>query len=382
MWRKVAVIGLMSFIAFIAANWLIGHLETAQAAWGNNGLVLYDGTLGGTPDTQLLEYAAINPSFPPMPAQATQIYSPAIQATILDSTPEMDDMAGYGVTPTIAPILEANNGFKLNFTVRVTNETHTNNDRAGFSITLLSSEPANAPLGIELGFWEDEVWAQEGGSVDLFTHAEGVNYDTASGFVDYELAIIEDRYQLSADGTIILSGPLRDYSAWSPPLPGLPDPYEEPNLIALSDNTTSAAAETWLAAVSIMTDTAPALNIVPSALTISETAGMVELDVQLSYTHTFTTTVNFATVAGTAVAGVDYTAVSGTLTFAPGVSSQTVSVPIINNDVGQLTRQFELELSEPTFARIGDSPAEIAILDDDGGLPEDQVVYLPVLLKP
>ncbi len=39
-------------------------------------------------------------------------------------------------------------------------------------------------------------------------------------------------------------------------------------------------------------------------------------------------TVNYATANGTAVAATDYTQTTGTQTFAPGVTSHTVSVPI------------------------------------------------------
>ena len=43
--------------------------------------------------------------------------------------------------------------------------------------------------------------------------------------------------------------------------------------------------------------------------------------------------VNYTTVDGTAKAGTDYTAESGKLTFASGVTMQTVAVPILGNTI-------------------------------------------------
>src|SRR5579872_7488759 len=48
--------------------------------------------------------------------------------------------------------------------------------------------------------------------------------------------------------------------------------------------------------------------------------------------------VNFATIDGTARAGVDYKATSGTLDFLAGVTSQTVDVPVIGNTLFQSNR--------------------------------------------
>lgn len=81
----------------------------------------------------------------------------------------------------------------------------------------------------------------------MFTQAEGVTVPTTSALITYTLAVLGDTYALSVSNTVILTGPLRDYTAFA----GLIDPYETPNLIALSDNTTSARAAVRLAYVSV-----------------------------------------------------------------------------------------------------------------------------------
>ena len=72
---------------------------------------------------------------------------------------------------------------------------------------------------------------------------------------------------------------------------------------------------------------------------------------------TQTVTVSYATADGTATAGGDYTATSGTLTFAPGETEKTVSVAIIDDEVEDSGETFRLVLSSPTNAVLADSEA-------------------------
>ncbi len=67
---------------------------------------------------------------------------------------------------------------------------------------------------------------------------------------------------------------------------------------------------------------------------------------------TQTVSVDYATVDGTAVAGTDYTAVSGTITFAPGQTSQTVAVEILPNAGTSAAKTFTLDLSNSQGAPI------------------------------
>jgi hypothetical protein len=88
-------------------------------------------------------------------------------------------------------------------------------------------------------------------------------------------------------------------------------------------------------------------------------------------------TVNYATANGTALAGTDFTQTSGTLTFPPGVTAETVSVPITTVATGGPTKTFTLNLSSPAGATISRSQATGSILNRqtkffvaDGGTPK------------
>ena len=68
------------------------------------------------------------------------------------------------------------------------------------------------------------------------------------------------------------------------------------------------------------------------------------------------------------MAGSDYEATSGTLTFAAGETSKTISVPVINDTLPELAQTFTVTLTGPTGATLG-TPATItvSITDNDGG---------------
>src|SRR5207247_7499850 len=72
--------------------------------------------------------------------------------------------------------------------------------------------------------------------------------------------------------------------------------------------------------------------------------------VTLSTASLQTVTVDYATADGTATAPGDYTAASGTLTFAPGTVAQTVTVPIVVDTLFEPNETFVVNLTNPTNA--------------------------------
>ncbi|HEX5406243.1 MAG TPA: Calx-beta domain-containing protein [Pseudonocardiaceae bacterium] len=77
-------------------------------------------------------------------------------------------------------------------------------------------------------------------------------------------------------------------------------------------------------------------------------------------------TVHYATADGTATAPADYAATSGDLTFAPGDTSETVTVPVVPDSVDELNETFSLNLSAPSAGvSIQDGQSVGTIIDDD-----------------
>ena len=75
----------------------------------------------------------------------------------------------------------------------------------------------------------------------------------------------------------------------------------------------------------------PALSFDSINITVDEDDSQATLSVLLSQTSTATVTVDYATSDGSALAGGDYTATSGTLTFAPGETVKAITVPILDD---------------------------------------------------
>ena len=240
--NKKITFSTLCFILIFGTALFTLNLKGASAiqAIGGKTLILYDAKSGVTPDTKMMSFF----DFPP--GDIIQTYESG--STTLDTTKSGNSTyAGWisNATNTLGfPSLNRAAGFQLDLTLHVENESHTSDKRAGFSIIILSEDAR----GIELGFWENEIWAQNDDATGgLFTRGEGITFPTTTGLINYQVIVINDSYTLTANGASILSGPLRDYSKFE----GFPDPYQTPNFLFLGDDTTSAQARIRLSYVSV-----------------------------------------------------------------------------------------------------------------------------------
>ncbi len=80
-----------------------------------------------------------------------------------------------------------------------------------------------------------------------------------------------------------------------------------------------------------------------------ENIGSAKVDVVIRGDFKFTNavSVDFVTEAGTAAANVDFLATSGTLTFAPGETRKTVSIPLLNDGLFEANETFRIALRDP-----------------------------------
>ena len=158
---------LLSFILIFAPVLFSLDLKPANAISQINTktLVLYDAASGGIPSTQLMNFI----DFPLGAAAPT--YENA--GTILDTTISgSETYAGWlsnAGSTTGFPLLDRVTGFHVDFSIQVEREAHTNHNRAGFSIIILSQDAR----GIELAFWENGIWVQNDDTTGgLFTRGD------------------------------------------------------------------------------------------------------------------------------------------------------------------------------------------------------------------
>ncbi len=193
------------------------------------------------------------------------------------------------------PTLDRNAGYVFSFVAALEQEARGAgadkdldgvDDRAGFSALLLSEDKR----GIQLEFWSDRVFAQNDGSSQVdpaiepdtnspsdptrtfFTQGEFVSFDTTQTS-QYEVVVQGDSYTLFAEGKSLLTGPLRDYSAFpsqtvTVPVLGqqivvdVPDPYDQSNFLFLGDLTPLASATVNIGTVSVSTpDSTPEVTV-------------------------------------------------------------------------------------------------------------------------
>jgi hypothetical protein len=137
---------------------------------------------------------------------------------------------------------------------------------------------------------------------------------------------------------------------------------------SLRINMTTAGFNINYLNVAAQVPTPGALQFSSAAYTIAENGANATITVNRTGGSSGSVTVNYATANGTATAGADYTAASGTLTFANGVTSQTFTVPILDDAVVEPNETVTLTISNTTGGATLGSPtsATLTIIDNDG----------------
>ncbi|MFC3179356.1 Calx-beta domain-containing protein, partial [Undibacterium amnicola] len=110
--------------------------------------------------------------------------------------------------------------------------------------------------------------------------------------------------------------------------------------------------------------TVPTVSISGPAA-VNEAAGTITYTISLSSASAAPVSVNYGTANGTALAGSDYTATAGSVTFAPGETSKIITVSITNDTVFEGDENYQVNLSTPTNAILDVDNIVTVIVNDD-----------------
>jgi Calx-beta domain/Right handed beta helix region len=135
--------------------------------------------------------------------------------------------------------------------------------------------------------------------------------------------------------------------------------------LTLSGATGASLAAPSTAVLTILDDETT-VQLSASAYKVSESLKKATIFVRRTGSTSGTTTVHYATSNGTATAGSDYTAISGTLTFAPRVRSLSLAIPLVSDSIDEPDETVNLTLSSPSGAKLGTpATAMLTIRDND-----------------
>jgi hypothetical protein len=109
----------------------------------------------------------------------------------------------------------------------------------------------------------------------------------------------------------------------------------------------------------------PAVSVTGASQPEGNASSTLSFSVTLAKASKLKVTVAYATADDSATQGTDYTAASGTLTFAPGETTKAVAVTVLGDTAVEPDETFSLTLSNPVNATLGTASATASLTNDD-----------------
>src|SRR5438093_3965664 len=213
--------------------------------------------------------------------------------------------------------------------------------------------------------------AEEGGSATITVTRTGVANDVST--VQYATSngsATAPADYTSRSGTLTLNPGETTKTFTIPIINDTLDENDETINLTLSNPSGGTLGDTTTAVLTITdNDTAGTVQFSQASYSVTEGAASVTITVTRAGGAASGVTVDYATSNGTAAAGSDYTAKSGTLSFAAGVTSKTFAIPIVKDTLDESDETVNLTLSNPTGGATLGTPdtAVLTVIDNDSG---------------
>ena len=205
----------------------------------------------------------------------------------------------------------------------------------GLTFTVTLSAPAAAVVTVD--------YATTAGSASA-----GADYSTVTGTLTFPAGSTSQSLTVAVIGDVL-------------------DESDETFTLALA-NVTGNATPRAVSAIGTIRDNdpTPALTIGDAQRAEGNTGtAPLAFNVILSAASGRTVTAAYATTAGSASAGSDFAATSGTVTFNPGQTSRQISVTVNGDSTVEADETFTVTLSAPTNTTLADASATGTIANDD-----------------
>ncbi len=278
---------------------------------------------------------------------------------------ELGSMTG-DAEATVMIELTANTAGRLEFSAEVsstTDESYTPNNRASAQTRVLFP---SVYIGDALANEGDAVVSALTFQVELrpaVRQPVTLNY-TSSNFtaiagIDYE----------ARSGTITFAPGITNQTIAVPVLPDRVYEGLEVFTVHVSQISNAIPGKVTASGIIFEDDAQPALSI-EDATAVEGALGTITqavFAVKLSTNAGIAVTADFATVNGTAIASQDYDAISGSVTFPPGVTSTNIAVPILGDAASETNETLFVRLTSPINATLDRGEATGLIIDDDIG---------------
>ncbi len=269
-------------------------------------------------------------------------------------------------------------------TIRVSVTGDTTNEANETVIITLSNPTAGAGISTAVGTGTITDNDTPGFSVDSPSVTEG---DSSSQNMTFTVTLSPASYQATtvdyATTTTGTATVATDFTATSGTLSfGIGETSKTFMVSVAGDTNDDGASETVVVQLSnaatgtniatatgtgTITDNDPKFSIANANATEGDSGSVnMTFTVSLSGAGASQYTVNYASSDGTATAGTDYTAVSGTLTFAAGTTSQTFTVSVTGDANDEANETLTITLSDPSAGTaIAAASATGTIIDND-----------------
>ncbi len=270
---------------------------------------------------------------------------------------------------------EAQETFSLNLTGSVNANLGT---PAATLVTLVDNDPLPTVQFSSATQSVDETAGQVTLTVTLSAasgQAVSVGYTTASDAAGGNPAVPGKDY-VATSGTLVFAPGETTHVVTVPLLDDALYEAAEVLSVNLSGPVNALLGGPAIAVVTILeNDPLPRVSFGAAEYSVNENAGTAALPVTLTNASAYTVTVAYATRDGTALAGRDYLAASGTLVFAPGQTARPLTLTVRADRLFGPPKYLRLTLSQPANAALGTyATAQVNLLETDS-----PTVYLPII---